>query len=136
MFSIQRRNSLRLPVFVFAGMVLSVSFPAVARSPHSTPHRAVPDLADTVKGEYYGDIISDSRGSSQSDVTVTVTKTGRNTVKVASSERLPAFTVRLTRAMQTIQQASGDNVFLVDQSKSPWSLDVTVDEASWSGTKR
>jgi hypothetical protein len=136
MFSNTLKDSLRLGAVVVAGIGLSTSYAAVARSPHPTPRRPVPDLADTVKGEYYGDIISDSRGSSQSDVTVTVTKTGRNTVSVASSERLPAFTVRLTRAMQTIQQASGDNVFLVDQAKSPWSLDVTVDGASWSGPKR
>jgi hypothetical protein len=111
--------------------------PAVAKpAKPAAQHKPKLDLADTVQGTYYGDIISDSRGSSQSDVTVTVTKTGPNTVKVTSSERLPAFTVKLTRAMQTIQQASGDNVFLVDQAKNPWSLDVTVDEASWSGTKR
>jgi len=134
MSSMTRKDFFRFAALVAAGMILSAS--ASARSSHATPKRPVPDLADTVKGEYYGDIISDSRGSSQSDVTVTVTKAGPNTVTVTTSERLPAFTVKLTRAMQTIQQARGDNVFLVDQSKSPWSLDVTVDGASWSGTKR
>jgi hypothetical protein len=95
------------------------------------------DLADTATGSYYGDVISDSRGSSRSDVTITVAKVAPNTVRVTSSySRLPVFTVRLTRAMQTIQQASGDNVFLLDQSKRPWGLDVTVDGASWSGAKQ
>jgi len=136
MFNNMFRVSLRVGAIGVAAIALSASAFASAGSSHPTPRKPVPDLADTVKGDYYGDIISDSRGSSQSDVTVTVTKVARNTVKVVSSERLPAFTVHLTRAMQTIQQASGDNVFLVDQSKNPWSLDVTVDGASWSGTKR
>lgn len=135
MFS-TRKDFVRGAAVVLAASLLSTSFSADARAPHSTPRKPVPDLADTVKGEYFGDIISDSRGSSQSDVSVTVTKAGPNTVTVTTSERLPTFTVKLTRAMQTIQQARGDNVFLVDQSKSPWSLDVTVDGASWSGTKR
>lgn len=95
-----------------------------------------PDLADVVKGVYSGDVISDSTGSSRSNVTITVAKIAPNTVRITSDyKRLPAFTVRLTRAMQTIQQSSGDNVFLIDQSKSPWSLDITVDGASWSGSK-
>lgn len=136
MFSLTRKDSVRLVAVVAAGIVLSTASPAAARTSHPAPRRPVPDLADTVKGAYYGDIISDSRGSSQSDVTVTVTKAGPNTVTVTTSERMPTFSVKLTRAMQTIQQARGDNVFLVDQSKSPWSLDVTVDGASWSGTKR
>ena len=136
MFSNTRKISPCLRAVVVAGIVLSTSYATAAKPSHSASNRPVPDLADTVKGEYYGDIISDPRGSSQSDVTVTVTKVSRNTVSVASSDRLPTFTVKLTRAMQTIQQASGNNVFLVDQSKSPWSLDVTVDGASWSGTKR
>ena len=88
-------------------------------------------------GTYYGDVISDSRGSSRTGVTITVTKAARGTVIVTSSyARLPTFTVHLTRAMQTIQQVNGDNVFLVNQAKSPWSLDLTVNGASWSGVKQ
>src|SRR5688572_5953812 len=49
-----------------------------------------PDLADTAAGTYRGDVISDSRGSSRSGVTITVTKSGPNTVQVVSSyDRLP-----------------------------------------------
>lgn len=117
------------------GSLTVFSAPA-AKPKASTSRKPVVDLADTVAGTYSGDVLSDSRGSSRSDVTITVTKAGPNTVSVASSyKRLPTFTVRLTRAMRTIQQANGDNVFLVDQAKSPWNLDVTVDGASWSGTK-
>ncbi|HEX7917089.1 hypothetical protein [Rudaea sp.] len=97
------------------------------------------DLADTAAGTYFGEVISDARGSSQSGVEITVRRIAPNTVSVTSSyPRLPAFTTRLTRAMQTIQHTGGDAsiVFLLDLSKSPRHLDVTVDDASWSGDKQ
>jgi hypothetical protein len=113
------------------------TLPLSARPSRTAMRQSVVDLADVVQGSYYGDVISDSRGSSRTNVTITVTKTAPGTVLVSSSyRRLPSFTVHLTRAMQTIQQTSGDNVFLIDQAKSPWSLDLTVDGASWSGAKR
>ena len=96
-----------------------------------------PDLADLAQGSYFGDVISDARGSSRSDVRVTVAKVGPNRVRVtADYARLPAFTTALTRAMSTIQSTGpGGQVFLLDLSKTPTSLDVTVDDASWSGRK-
>ena len=95
-----------------------------------------PDLADAVAGTYHGDVISDSKGSSRSDVTLTVTRTGPNTVSVTSNySRLPQITVPLTTAMSTIQQAGGDSVFLYDRGKK--SLDVSfLNEVSWSGTRQ
>lgn len=98
-----------------------------------------PDLADTAAGVYFGEVISDSRGSSQSGITITVERTAPNTVHVTSSyPRLPPFTTRLTRAMNTIQHSGGDTsiVFLLDLSRTPRHLDVTVDEASWSGDRQ
>ena len=98
--------------------------------------RAQVDLADTAAGLYHGDVISDARGSSRSDVTISVDKVGPNTVRVTSDyERLPEFTTRLTRAMQTIQQVGTEQVFLLDLSKRPRTLMVTVDDASWAGTR-
>lgn len=130
-------RKLRLALFAVAGLTMLIPAGASAEAKKPTKAQHVLDLADVSAGTYFGDVISDSRGSSQSDVTITVAKTGPNTVRVSSSyPRLPTFSVHLTRAMQTIQQASGDNVFLIDQAKSPWSLDVTVDGASWSGTRR
>lgn len=95
-----------------------------------------PDLADAVAGTYVGDVISDSKGSSRSNVTLTVTRTGPNTVQVSSDyPRLPVITVPLTTAMNTIQQAKGDSVFLYDRGKR--SLDVSfLNEVSWSGGKQ
>lgn len=97
------------------------------------------DLADVVAGAYHGDVISDARGSSQADVTISVDKVAPGTVRVTSDyERIPERTFRLTRAMQTIQNQGGEagEVFLYDQGKSPPSLMVTIDDASWSGVKR
>jgi hypothetical protein len=109
---------------------LLVAGPALAQAPRK------PDLADAVAGTYAGDVISDSKGSSRSDVTLTVTRTGPNTVQVTSSySRLPVITVPLTTAMSTIQQARGDSVFLYDRGKQ--SLDVSFNnEVSWSGTRQ
>jgi hypothetical protein len=117
----------------FSAMALAACLSAGAAAAPAKPR---PDLADIAQGVYYGDVISDARGSSRSDVTITVTKTAPMTVQVSSDyPRLKTFTARLTRAMQTIQNAGGSEVFLLDLAKSPPRLDVTVDDASWSGSK-
>ncbi|MDZ4375846.1 MAG: hypothetical protein U1C74_31065 [Phenylobacterium sp.] len=94
-----------------------------------------PDLADAVAGTYAGDVISDSKGPSRSGVSLTVTRTGPNTVQVTSDyARLPTITVPLEAVMSTIQAARGDSVFLYDRAKKQ--LDVSFNmEVSWSGTK-
>jgi hypothetical protein len=109
-----------------------------AAAPAPAPAPAKADLADIAAGTYFGDVISDARGSSQSNVTMTVAKVGPNQVEVSSDyPRLPTFRTRLTRAMNTIQKSGpGAEVFLLDLSKRPPGLDVTVDDASWSGTRR
>ena len=108
----------------------------LAGAANAQPKERKPDLADAVAGTYHGDVISDSKGSSRSNVTVTVTRTGPNTVSVTSDyKRLPAITVPLTTAMSTIQQARGDSVFLYDRGKK--SLDVSfLNEVSWSGFRQ
>lgn len=114
-------------------VLLSVCVCAAA---YAQPPKPRPDLADIAAGIYDGDVISDARGSSRSNVRLTVTKTGPNLVSVTSSyPRLPPFSARLTRAMNTIQKTTGPEVFLLDLSKHPVGLDVTVDDASWSGAK-
>ena len=77
-------------------------------------------------------------GSSKSGVTLTVTRIGKNRVRISSDyARLPVIEVALTLAMGKILQASGDSVFLLDRSQSPAKLDVSFrNEVSWSGTKR
>jgi hypothetical protein len=95
-----------------------------------------PDLADAVAGTYAGDVISDSQGSSRSDVTLTLTRTGPNTVSITSDyPRLPVVSVPLTSALGKIVQRSGDTAFVFDRAEGK--LDVSfLSEVSWSGAKR
>jgi hypothetical protein len=112
------------------------SGPSRAQRAGGTVTAARADFADMANGSYAGDVISDARGSSRSGVRITVAKTGPNQVRVTSDyPRLPPFTARLARAMDTVQNVGGDAVFLLDLSKSPRSLMVTVDDASWAGSK-
>jgi hypothetical protein len=115
--------------------VLMLPLGAQAQAP--APKRK-PDLGDAAQGVYSGDVISDSKGSSQSGVTLTVTRVGANLVRVTSDyDRLPEVTVPLTRAMGKILQARGNSVFLLDRAKDPPGLDVTFNgEVSWSGFKQ
>jgi hypothetical protein len=128
---------LRAARIVAAIMLLGAAQgPAAAQRAGGAVKAARADFADMAKGSYYGDVISDARGSSHSGVRIIVVKTGPNRVRVTSDyARLPAFTAQLTRAMDTIQNVGGDQVFLLDLSKSPRTLMVTVDDASWAGTK-
>lgn len=123
----------KFKIGILAGLAVSAVAWAGAVAQSSAPR---PDLADIAAGSYDGDVISDARGSSRSNVRLTVVKSGPNTVYVtASYPRLPPFSARLTRAMNTIQSTGGPQVFLLDLSKRPLGLDVTVDDASWSGSK-
>ena len=126
------------PLTLLAPLAAALLLPASATA--APPGRNVPvprpDFADTAAGSYFGDVISDARGSSRSNVRIMVAKVGPNRVRVTSDyPRLPAFTVSLTRAMSTIQNADGGAVFLLDLSKTPHSLMVTVADASWSGAR-
>jgi hypothetical protein len=126
---------------IFTALISSIVLMSLAPSPGAGAKpasrvHATEDLADLASGTYSGDVISDARGSSRSDVTITVSKVGPDTVSVTSSySRLPPFTTRLTRAMQTIQQIGTAHVFLLDLSRTPRHLDITNDDASWSGEK-
>lgn len=103
-------------------------------TPANAPHKA--DLADRVAGSYAGDVISDARGSSKSGVTITVTRVGPNKVEIKSDyARIPTVTIALEKAMDAILAANGPHVFLLDTVRSPDRLDLTIDDASWSGTR-
>ncbi|WP_157083058.1 hypothetical protein [Novosphingobium lentum] len=102
-----------------------------------TPQARKPDLADLLAGAWHGAVISDSQGSSRDGVTLTLTRTGPNTVQITSDyPRLPVITVRVERAMQAIVQADGDTAFVYAGDKQPPTLDVSFhNEVSWSGTR-
>lgn len=126
-------------IFAATALVIgTVAATAIAPPQASAQDRQVRrDLADIAEGAYFGDVISDARGSSRSDVRITVTKIGPNRIRISSDyPRLRTFEASLTRAMDTIQNRDGDEVFLLDLSRSPNSLHVTVDDASWAGARQ
>ena len=96
-------------VFAAALFVSLTAAPALS-APQKKEVARKPDLADAVASSYFGDVISDSKGSGRSDVTITVTRSGLNEITVASDyPRLPPITVKLSRAMDKILSASGDS---------------------------
>lgn len=110
----------------------------LARAQADPQTKRKPDLGDAAAGTYFGDVISDSKGSSKSDVTLTVTRIGPNRVRVTSDyPRLPVVEVGLTRALDKILASGGSTTFLLDPKKDGARLDVSfLNEVSWSGTKR
>ncbi len=98
-----------------------------------------PDLADVVAGTYAGDVTSDSRGSSKSDVTLTVSKTGPNTIQVTSDyARLGTVSFALERMYNQMILAAGNTkaTFVYDPSKNPVRLDYSPDgSVAYAGNK-
>lgn len=125
---------LRLLTLTIAAAALLPAAAHAETKPTTAPRKA--DLADRVAGTYQGDIISDARGSSRSGVTITVTRTGPNKVEIKSNHpRIPTVTIPLEKAMDAILAASGPYVFLLDTVRSPDKLDLSIDDASWSGNR-
>ena len=131
--------------FLSATFATTATFAALAlahahaqSSESQTDPKRKPDLADWVEGHYFGDVISDSRGSSQSGVSLTLTRIGKNQVQITSDyPRLPVVEVVLTQAMQSIVQANGNTAFVINRSRDARRLDVSFNnEVSWSGNKR
>jgi hypothetical protein len=110
----------------------------IAGYTHADAPKREPDLGGAAQGTYFGDVISDSKGASRSDVTLTVALIGVNRVRVTSDyPRLPVVEVALTRAMGRILNQGGATSFLLDSSKGDARLDVSfLREVSWSGTRR
>src|SRR5450432_3104423 len=115
----------------------AIAGPALAQSAADTPKRT-PDLGDVAEGRYFGDVVSDSKGSSHNDVTLVVTPIGINRVRITSDyPRLPVVEVALQRALDKIVQSRGNTAFVYDWAKKPARLDVSFDnEVSWSGSKQ
>jgi hypothetical protein len=131
-----KRRQLIAVLFLAIGSVL---LPVRAADKPDDPSKRKPDLGDAAKGTYFGDVISDSQGSSKSEVTLTITRIGKNRVRITSDyPRLPVVEVALTSAMgRIVNGGSGDTAFVLDPDKTPAGLDVSFhNEVSWSGTKR
>lgn len=130
-----------VPLRRFAIIQLAIAFlvsPVASHAGGTDEPRRKPDLADAAEGRYAGDVVSDSKGSSKSGVTLTVTRISKNLVRITSDySRLPVVEVPLTMAMGKILQARGDTVFLLDRAQGPGKLDVSFNnEVSWSGQRR
>ncbi len=112
--------------------------PKAKAAPAAKPPARKPDLADMLAGTWAGDVISDSKGSSRSDVTLTIERTGPNTVKITSDyRRLPVITVPVEKVMTMVMNRGGNSTFLYDPTRTPPKLDVSFNsEVSWSGAKQ
>lgn len=87
------------------------------------PPERVGELADLVAGNYQGEVISDSQGSSRSDIAVTIAKIDRSKVRVASDyQRMGTIEITLTRSGSQIINTGGDTAFMVDLDRSPPTL--------------
>ena len=96
------------------------------------------DLADLVAGTYLGNISADSKGSSRSDVFVTITRLDRTKVRVSSdNSRIGTFDVDLTRTGDNLFNVGGDSTFIAYPSKNPPEVVLTArGEVSYGGTRR
>lgn len=103
------------------GAALLLRRPAPAPMPGPTTGQV--DLADVAGGVYRGEVTSDAKGSSRSDVTVTVTKASPRRVRITSDyERLDTVEVELTRVGEGIQSVGGDTSFHLELTKQPPAL--------------
>ncbi len=129
----QRRSLLSLAALA----ALPGAGAALAQSA-AAPRERKPDLGDVAEGRYFGEVISDAKGSSRADVTLIVTRVGVNRVRITSDyPRLPVVEVALQRALDKIVQSRGNTALVYDWAKKPARLDVSFDnEVSWSGSKQ
>ena len=102
------------------------------------PPEQVGELADLVIGNYHGEVIADSKGSSRSDIAVTVAKIDRLKVRVASDyQRIGTVEITLTRTGNQIINAGGDTPFVVDLDPNPATLLLDPrGEIAYRGTKQ
>ncbi|HEY7316475.1 MAG TPA: TIR domain-containing protein [Candidatus Binatia bacterium] len=109
---------------------------AAAATP--TANNAAVELADLVVGKYFGNVIADSKGSSRSDVTLTITKLDKWTVRITSDyPRLGTVEVTLTRAGGKIVSAGGNALFLLDPDARPLTVAYNPNgEVAYAGRKQ
>lgn len=95
------------------------------------------DIADSVAGTYYGDVVADSQGGSRTDVTVTITRVGKRRVRVTSDyERLGEVEVELSKAGNVIQSSGGEATLSLDMDTTPPRLAYNPGGVVYAGQKR
>lgn len=119
------------------GVYRLASRPAIREAAPNQAAIAGGELAELVAGTYLGNINADAKGSSRSDVLVTVTRISRTKVQVTSENpRIGAFAVDLTRIGDNLYNVGGDSTFIAYPTKSPPELALTArGEVSYDGTK-
>ena len=97
-----------------------------------------PALEALVAGRYMGSVVSDSKGSSRSDIAVTITALGTNKVRLSSPyERMGTLDIEVTRVGNQVLNAGGDTPFIVDLGAKPPTLSVSPhNELAYQGVKR
>jgi len=118
------------------GLATPTSMTTTAEKP--TSNEINTELSQLVVGEFYGDVIADSKGSSRSNIMLTITRLDSYNVRVTSDyPRLGSVELRLTRIGNQIFNEGGDSVFIVDLNRSPITLDFNPhNEVAFSGRKQ
>jgi hypothetical protein len=103
----------------------------------STDIADIADIADSAAGTYYGDVVADSQGSSQTDVTVTIVKVGKRRVRITSDyERLGAAEVELSTSGNVIVGSGGEATLVLYTDQTPPRLDYNPGGVAYAGQKR
>ena len=80
-------------------------------------------LADKVAGTYLGAVVSDSKGSSRSDISVTLQALASNRVRASSGyERIGSVDIELTQIGTQVLSVGGDSTLIVDLGVTPPTL--------------
>ena len=126
-------RGLFLTMLTLAGAI-AAPLPLIAPSPAvaANPVQKKLDLADRVVGIYEGAVTSDSRGSSRNNITITITKIGRNMVEISCDyARIPSRRIQLEQVADSIQAVSGSDItFLVELQRDPNRIDLYIDGAA------
>lgn len=108
---------------IVLGLGAALFLPRPAPAPVAGSSAGHADLADLASGVYRGEVTADAKGSSRSDVTVTVTRVSPRRVRITSDyERLDPVEVELTRVGDGIQSVGADTSFDLELTKQPPAL--------------
>jgi len=121
-----------LGVAVYWGLTAADRKPAAVEAPSPV------DLTELVAGVYHGDVISDAKGGSRSDVTVTITRVSHRKVRITSDyPRLGVVEIDLNRVGSTIQNAGGNSLLLLELENNPPRLHYNPNmEVAYVGQRR
>jgi hypothetical protein len=145
---LQSRGKAGLRLAVIVGLIMAFGITIYTVGPWQDSSRnpidgknqpgATGELASLVAGTFYGDVISDSKGSSRSDISVTIDRIDSNNVRVTSDyRRIGIVEIPLARTGNKIVNAGGDTPFLVDLDRNPLTLAVDPHgEIAYRGTKQ